>query len=203
MGNVVSEKLLELLREETVLTSGLLFVAVFLLCYMIFRRSDLPPGPMKIPLIGNAWWLLKQQKEKKRPPVALKEATQKYGDVIHIQLGQENLVFIHGYDAIHEAFVKQSEDFSARPSRLMKDIQKGGFGVVMESGQRWKIMRKFTLQSLKDFGVGKTSLEDKIVVEIEAATAFLNEVKGNPTDIRLLTSMIITNVIYGIVFGRR
>jgi hypothetical protein len=181
----------------------LVFLAVFMLCYMIVTRSNLPPGPFKFPIIGNIWWVFYQQSKKKRLPVALCDASKRYGEIMHITLGPENIIFIHGHDAIHEAFVTNADKFSSRPSRLMKTVEQEGAGVVMQSGKPWKVLRKFTLQSLKDFGVGKSSLEEKIVVEIEAATVVLNETKGNPTDVRLLTSMIITNVIYGIVFGKR
>ena len=152
------------------------------------------------PIIGNIWWLLHQRAKNKRMPVALCDASKKYGDVVHITFGKENIVFIHGHDAIHEAFVTKADKFSSRPSRLMKSV---GLGVVMQSGTPWKVLRRLTLQSLKDFGVGKSSLEEKIVAEIEAASDVLNNTQGKPTDVRLLTSMIVTNVIYGIVFGKR
>ena len=56
---------------------------------------------------------------------------------------------------------------------------------------------------MRDFGVGKTSLEEKIMQEVDAATEDLNTADGKPFDIRHLTSMMITNVIYGIVFAKR
>ena len=75
--------------------------------------------------------------------------------------------------------------------------------MVWESGHPWKVLRRFTLQTLRDFGVGKTSIEEKIFQEIDAASKEFETLKGQPTDVRLLTSMMISNVIYGIVFGRR
>lgn len=76
-------------------------------------------------------------------------------------------------------------------------------GVVWQSGHEWKVARKFTLKALRDFGVGKTSLEEKVFREIHAATDFLKATDGQPLDPRLLTSMIIANVIYDIVFNKR
>ena len=68
---------------------------------------------------------------------------------------------------------------------------------------KWKVMRRFTLQTLRDFGVGKSSIEEKIMVEVDAATQVLVETKGEPTAMDDLSQMMIGNVIYGIVFGHR
>lgn len=201
MGNTVTASIGESAGWLTPF-SALVFMPVLLICYLIFYTSSQPPGPMKLPVFGNGWWFLYQQWQKKRAPVALREAAATYGEVIHFRVGTENIVFIHGYDAIQDIFVKHSDEFSARPSRLLKDIRKNGIGLVMESGTPWKILRQYTLQSLKEFGVGKTSLEETIVAEMDAASEVLNKTK-QPTDPRLLASIIITNVIYGIVFGKR
>ena len=75
--------------------------------------------------------------------------------------------------------------------------------MLWHSGHQWKVLRRFTLQTLRDFGVGKTSIEEKIFEEIDAAYKDFETLKGRPTDVRLLTSMMISNIIYGIVFGKR
>ena len=59
-----------------------------------------------------------------------------------------------------------------------------------------KVLRKFTSQALRDFGVGKTSLEDKIYHEIDATIHHLDNENGEPVDITLLSSKMITNIIY-------
>ena len=64
-------------------------------------------------------------------------------------------------------------------------------------------MRRFTLQTLRDFGVGKSSIEDKIMVEIDASTTVLQETKGQPLVVAPLLQNIVGNVIYGIIFGQR
>ena len=64
-------------------------------------------------------------------------------------------------------------------------------------------MRRFTLQTLRDFGVGKSSLEEKIMVEVEAATQYLKDTNKQPSEMTSLLQMVIGNVIYGIIFGKR
>ncbi|XP_053383759.1 cytochrome P450 2C55-like [Mercenaria mercenaria] len=75
--------------------------------------------------------------------------------------------------------------------------------VIWQSGNDWKVLRKFVLQTLREFGVGKTSLEQKFISEVDAAYDVLYATNGKPSDMRLLTSMTISNVIYGIVFTPR
>ncbi|XP_052799200.1 cytochrome P450 2J3-like [Mya arenaria] len=76
-------------------------------------------------------------------------------------------------------------------------------GVIWQSGHDWRLTRRFTIQTLRDFGVGKTSLEEKIFSEIDPATEYIKATGAKRFNPRQLTSMMITNNIYGIVFGKR
>ena len=67
----------------------------------------------------------------------------------------------------------------------------------------WKFHRRFTLQTLRDFGVGKSSIEDKIMAEIDAARLALENTNSKPFEITSVLQKVIGNVIYGIVFGKR
>ena len=77
-------------------------------------------------------------------------------------------------------------------------------GIILKDyGLQWRSLRRFTLQVLRDFGVGKTSIEDKILTEISETSAQLEKLEGEPININLNLQNIIFNVVYGIVFGRR
>lgn len=184
----------------------LVFGVVFLLSYLfISRRKNYPPGPRGLPIIGNLMWFANIRKTKQRQCVALCELQKTYGDVICLWQAGQPFVFLHGFNTIHDAFVKNADILSNRPSWLkpLKEATKEGKGVIWQSGNEWKVIRKFVLQTLRDFGVGKTSIEEKIIAEVDAATEYLTETGGRPTDPRLLTSMMIGNVIFGIVFAKR
>ena len=64
-------------------------------------------------------------------------------------------------------------------------------------------MRRFTLQALRDCGVGKYSIESKIMVEVDAASEYLDATRASPTEPTALLQMMIGNIIYDIVFGKR
>jgi len=70
-------------------------------------------------------------------------------------------------------------------------------------GPGWRQLRRFTLQALRDFGVGKTSIEEKIGVEVEAVTSVFRELSGKPISISLIMQQVVANVVFGIVFGKR
>ena len=76
-------------------------------------------------------------------------------------------------------------------------------GVLNTEGSYWKEQRRFTISSLRDFGMGKHSLEYKIHEEIEAFSSKLKKQNGCAVDLHLLMNMTISNIICSIMFGDR
>ncbi|XP_078278394.1 cytochrome P450 2D26-like [Rhinoraja longicauda] len=112
-----------------------------------------------------------------------------YGDVMSLDFGWTNVVVLSGYKAMKEALVKKSEDFADRPVLPIyeKIFKRFGEGIVLAKyGDWWKAQRKFALLTLKNFGLGKKSLELRIVEE----AGFLNQAFEGEQDIVL---SIMTN----------
>lgn len=85
-----------------------------LLGYIVTRKPrNLPPGPFTLPVIGSVG--LYRSLKKYFVYEAFAKAAEKYGAVISVWVGPKLIVVLNGYDAIHQAFVKQSSDFSDRP----------------------------------------------------------------------------------------
>ena len=182
----------------------LVFVIVFLCSVLVVTRpKNLPPGPLTLPLVGSYWFV--KQMQKKDHHLLFSDAAKLYGDIFSYQIGSQLFVVLRGYDAIYQAFVKQSAIFSDRPDVPIRGLWppvKEGIALRGYS-QKWKTLRRFTLQTLRDFGVGKTSIEEKINVEIDAASKAFDAAKGKPLEIASILHNIVGNVIYGIVFGTR
>ena len=77
-------------------------------------------------------------------------------------------------------------------------------GIIFRSyTHQLKTLRRFTLQTLRDFGVGKSSIEEKIAIETGAASTIIETTDEKPIEISPILQKIVGNVIYGIVFGKR
>uniref|UniRef100_A0A674J3C0 Uncharacterized protein n=2 Tax=Terrapene triunguis TaxID=2587831 RepID=A0A674J3C0_9SAUR len=123
-------------------------------------QEDFPPGPKPLPIIGNLHIM-----DLKRPYRTMLELSKKYGPVFSIQMGCQKMVVLSGYETVKEALVNQADAFAERPKVPVFEELSKGYGVIFSHGNNWKVMRRFTLTTLRDFGMGKRAIEDRIVEE--------------------------------------
>ncbi|XP_071112705.1 cytochrome P450 2U1-like [Haliotis cracherodii] len=161
------------------------------------RRSGLPPGPPLLPFVGNALSMGSD------PRVTFKNLRQKYGDIFSVYVFHQPLIVLNGYNAIKEAIVKNADVFSHRPHSFVTDFIARGKGVIGTSGEVWHEQRRFALNTLREFGVGRTVMEDKINQEIAEFVAAVEDEKGQGFDIKRLVHNAVSNVICSTVFGKR
>ena len=76
-------------------------------------------------------------------------------------------------------------------------------GLIMQDGKDWKTLKRFTLRALRDFGVGKSSLEEKIKEEVEVVLAEFDTNTNLPFDPKHLFDKAVCNVICSMLFGQR
>ncbi|XP_056394009.1 cytochrome P450 2C15-like isoform X2 [Hyla sarda] len=165
-------------------TLVLLFTIFCLFIYPIWSstHSNLPPGPRPIPIFGNVLQI-------------------KRGEMIKSLM--EPVVMLYGYEAVKEALVDHAEEFGNRGNLPTVDEFIGGVGVGFSNGETWKQLRRFSFITLKNFGMGKRSLEERIQEEAVCLVAELKCLKGKPIDPTRILGQCASNVICSIVFGDR
>ncbi|XP_003505292.1 cytochrome P450 2B1-like isoform X1 [Cricetulus griseus] len=161
-------------------------------------HGHLPPGPRPLPLLGN---LL--QMDRRGLLNSFMRLREKYGDVFTVHLGPRPVVMLCGTQAIREALVDQAEAFSGRGTIAVFEPIVQGYGVVFANGERWKALRRFSLATMKDFGMGKQSVEERIKEEARCLVEELQKSQGAPLDPMFLFQCITANIICSIVFGER
>nr|XP_014425549.1 cytochrome P450 2H2-like [Pelodiscus sinensis] len=184
-------------------TTVFLVICVSCLLFLSARRKTpgsgkLPPGPVAFPLIGNMLQL-----NAKNMPQELEQLSRTYGPIFTIYLGSERVVVLHGYEAVKEALVDLAEAFGARGSIPLFDKTGKGTGIALTNGEQWKELRRFALTTLRNYGMGKKSVEERIQEETRFLVERLRNTQGRPYDTSLLLIHVVANVICAIVFGDR
>ncbi|XP_068100630.1 cytochrome P450 2K4-like [Hyperolius riggenbachi] len=175
-------------------------IALFLYWINGSKKSSakMPPGPKPLPLIGNFHLL-----DMKRPYKSLMELSEKYGEVFTLHFGSEKVVIIAGYNAVKDALVNQADDFLGRPNTPLFRLIGNKKGIVFNNGESWKTMRRFTLSTLRDFGMGKNTVEARIQDELTYLIEHFKSHNGKPFDNEITMGNAICNVISSIIFGKR
>ncbi|XP_069590375.1 cytochrome P450 2K1-like isoform X2 [Ranitomeya imitator] len=188
------------LARADVLVYFSIFIALFIYWINGIRKSTakMPPGPMPLPVIGNLNLL-----DLNKPHESLMQLSEKYGEVFTLHFGPKKMVILAGYKIIKEALVTQAEDFSERPTTPLFDILSNGHGVLFSNGETWRSMRRFMLSTLRDFGMGKKSMEARIQDELMPLIESFRSHNGKPFNTHIVINTAISNVICSIIFGKR
>ncbi|TNN66582.1 Cytochrome P450 2G1 [Liparis tanakae] len=129
--------------------------------------------------------------------------SESYGPVMTVYLGPQRVVILVGFDAVKEALVDRADDFTGRgPIPLLMRVTRG-YGLAISNGERWRQLRRFTLTTLRDFGMGRKGMEEWIQEEITHLLARIDDTKATPFDPTYFLSCSVSNVICCLVFGQR
>ncbi|KAJ8407577.1 hypothetical protein AAFF_G00274340 [Aldrovandia affinis] len=218
--------------QNTVWSSACyLALVVFLTVYFVLHKlkkrkfSNVPPGPKPWPLVGNCgqfivprfvlkWLANRREKHEQARPISaspqvfLMELSKHYGNIYSLFIGNQLIVILTGYEVVRDALSNRADVFSDRPDVPLVTIMTKRKGIVFAPyGPVWRQQRKFCHATLRSFGLGRLSLEPRILEELAAVKTELlrisGEAEGQPVDPAPLVSNAVSNVISSISLGQR
>ncbi|CAM5172788.1 unnamed protein product [Eretmochelys imbricata] len=129
--------------------------------------------------------------------------SERYGPIHTLHLGPRGVVMLWDYQAVKEALPDQAEEFSGRGEQAAFSWLFEGYGASFRDGERAKQLRRFSITTLRNFGVGKRGIEERILEETHFLLEALRGTKGLPFDPTYFLSRTVSNVISSVVFGDR
>ncbi|XP_066569712.1 cytochrome P450 2C5-like [Amia ocellicauda] len=179
----------------------LLWAGVLLLYFLwkTRRPKNFPPGPQPFPIFGNLLQL-----NLKNPMKDFEKLSERYGKVYSVYFGGRPAVLLHGLQAVKEALMTRGVEFAGRPQGLLVNHVSENKGlVIVNYGPSWKEQRRFALTTLRNFGLGKLSMEERILEETSHLSSYIEKNAGQSLDPQTLFHNAFSNVICAILFGAR
>ncbi|VDN60218.1 unnamed protein product [Dracunculus medinensis] len=183
-----------------IIKSSLLLFLIYIIYETYWKRRFLPPGPLPWPIAGNVPSMLFYD--------SLEEMfliwKQKYGNVITVWIGPIPFIMVCEIKTMKKYFVQNAEIFSNRWRNHITDtFMNGANGIVQVDGDKWREQRRFALSVLRDYGVGRAFIEEKIQGEIDSFINFLKRKSDQDVDICQNAGVSVANIINSILFGSR
>ncbi|XP_041852019.1 cytochrome P450 2F2-like [Melanotaenia boesemani] len=185
-----------------------MFVTILLLwlcvCFIVLqfksrRPKNFPPGPPVLPILGNLLHL-----NLENPLKDFERLRQSYGNVYSLFIGPKPAVVINRLKAMKEAMVIKAADYAGRPQdRLMNDVTQRRGVLLADYGSSWRDHRRFALMTLRNFGLGKKSMEDRIHDEVQYIIKILETSIGNTLSPVVMFHNAASNIICQVLFGKR
>ncbi|PIA38426.1 hypothetical protein AQUCO_02800261v1 [Aquilegia coerulea] len=187
--------------EMTLTIFSLVFT--FLLSLFMLRvnsRSKIkwPPGPRKLPLIGNLHNL------QGIPHHTLRNLAREYGPLMYLQLGQVPMIVVSSPRVAKEVLKTQDPLFADRPDLLAAKIGSYNYkGIVFSPfGKYWRQMRKICFQEL--FSAKKVQSmwsirEEEVSNLIEKVSAMA----GTPVNLSQMLSSLANDITARAAFGKK
>ncbi|XP_029002034.1 cytochrome P450 2J5-like [Betta splendens] len=179
----------------------IIFLCVFLLISAVWENrvaQNFPPGPWTLPLVGDVFRVSPSNFH-----LDLKEFAEKLGDIYSLRLFGERIVIVNSYKLVREALVENGEDYTDRPYMPLFERLFGSKGLVGSNGSPWRHQRRFALHTLRNFGLGKKSLELCIQQECHYLTEAFAVHQGKPFSAESLINNAVSNIVCCLVFGER
>ncbi|KAK0479643.1 cytochrome P450 [Armillaria novae-zelandiae] len=170
------------------------FVLYRLSLSILYRHLPFPPGPKRLPLIGNLWNV---PRTIDHPWRTYAKWAGTYGDVFYLDIPGNPTVVINSAQAAEDLFEKRSGNYSDRPDFTMMKLSGWDYNLAfMRYSNRWRTHRRMFHQYFQPRVV-----PEYYPVQLKATSVLLKQLLKSPDafahHIRHHTGSVIMKTVYG------
>ncbi|XP_063777160.1 cytochrome P450 2C31-like isoform X2 [Pseudophryne corroboree] len=110
----------------------------------------------------------------------------KFGPIFTVWKLTRPVVVLCGFEVVKDALVNHGDEFSGRPFFPVYDRYSGGYNFGR--------LRRFTIASLRNFGMGKTVMEKRVLEESQSLIQAVSQTGGKPFNPITLLACAVANV---------
>ena len=186
------------------------------LCYQNARTpKTFPPGPIRLPFIGSLSFMYEICEIFKENTLihAIFRNVENYGKMFGFYIGHQPFVVVADFDILKEILKSDAicdrQDMTPineyRPGHWTVHQENKGSqpGVSFSQGRYWKEQRRFLLRNLRDFGFGKSEMEDTLLDEVDNLCVEYSKLVGKPISLHNTMNISIINALWSILTGEK
>ncbi|KAK5043558.1 hypothetical protein LTR84_011418 [Exophiala bonariae] len=159
------------------------------------KRLGLPPGPPRLPVIGNL-----HQAPQEYPWRKYQEWSKQYGPIFSLQYGLSTIIMLSNHQTAHDLLDKRSNIYSSRPHVVMGGdcVSKGLRTLLMPYGQRWRNHQRLQAAYLNI----RVSQSYRVLQDLESKQLMF-ELLNPDADFSDRFHRYSSSLIFGLAYGRR
>ncbi|XP_074273836.1 cytochrome P450 71D10-like isoform X1 [Silene latifolia] len=169
-----------------------------------FSKQKLPPGPSKLPIIGNLHQLASKTTP---PPQRLQELAKIYGPIMHLRLGEVPTIVISSAEVAKDILRTHDTNFANRPKLLAAKVMYYGCTDIALApyGEYWRQVRKIatvellTVKRVQSFRV----MREEEVCRFVEGIALESKVGDGCVNLSELLFGLLFNLTSRVVFSKR
>ena len=172
-----------------------LTVIICLLTWHLWQKrpKKSAPGTNGLPLVGVLFSLGKYTER------TMTKWAKQYGPLYMIKVGPMDVVVITCPDIAYEAFAK-CEFFNDRPQSIA--LLSGSKGILfVNKTDLHKEQRRFGLNTLRLFGMGRRTLEPRLIELTDNLCSKIDDLSDQPIEMKKMIFELVSSVISCMIFG--
>ena len=199
----------------------LIFVTLFVVLFSIWWYFNtripkrFPPGPPRYPIFGSTRYMMVKGENTERKSLmhGIFQNVEKYGKLLGFYLGTQPFVVVADYEIMKDLLKRDVvsgrppnvpfNEFRPGHATVGKDNVGRNPGVLLSQGQDWSEQRRFLLRNLRDFGFGKSEMEDTLLDEVEKLCKEYSKYVGKPVCLDNTLNLSILNALWAILVGEK